>query len=70
MNAFKNVLTLAFGRRILNLNAFKIDMLSRAFVALLLVISLAACGVALLQAGIYGWTLFALLPSILGAVAS
>jgi hypothetical protein len=51
------------------LNTFKIDMLLRSCVGLLLVIALATCGVALSKAGIYGWTIFALLPVILGGLA-
>jgi len=46
------------------------DRLLRAVVGLLLVITLAGCGVALLKAGIYGWTIFLLLPGVLGATAS
>ena len=46
------------------------DRLLRAVIGLLLVITLAGCGVALLKAGTYGWTIFLLLPGVLGATAS
>jgi len=52
------------------LNTFKNDIVLRSCVGLLLVITLAIWGVVLLKASIYGWTIFVLLPSILGAVAS
>jgi hypothetical protein len=51
------------------LNTFKIDMLLRSCVGLLLVIALATWGVVLSKAGIYGWTIFVLLPVILGGLA-
>jgi hypothetical protein len=43
---------------------------SRSPAGLLLAISLLACGVALLRAGIYGWTVFALFPVVLGGLAA
>ncbi len=46
------------------------DRLLRAVVGLLLVTTLATWGVVLLKAGLYGWTIFVLLPGVLGATAS
>ncbi len=43
---------------------------ARYLVGLLLVALLSAGGVALLHAGIYGWTVFVLLPSLVGGLAS
>jgi hypothetical protein len=43
---------------------------ARSFAGLLLLITLGAIGVALLKIGTYGWTIFVLLPLLLGALAS
>ena len=43
---------------------------ARCLVGLLLVTLLTACGITLLHNGVYGWTLFVLLPVILGGLSS
>jgi hypothetical protein len=75
-------LTVAQGKRILILehvqrnaafyegNRKAMTMPWRSLIGVLLVITFAVWGVMLLKAGIYGWTIFVLLPVILGALAS
>jgi hypothetical protein len=43
---------------------------TRFFVAIVFIGTLAGCGAALLQNGLYGWTIFALLPAFLGGAVS